>query len=90
MTKSGARFGYTYAPLDGSGANTNCARYFFFSLTADNTQALSFPENTTATVGPSITDLTLRFTADPAKRLMHGRTFVGGIQQPNDTPYYAY
>lgn len=81
---------YTYTPLDGSGANTNCARYFFFSLTADNTQALSFPENTTATIGPSITDLTLRFTADPAKRLMHGRTFVGGIQQPNDTPYYAY
>lgn len=81
---------YTYTALDGSGANTSCARYFFFSLTADNTRALSFPENVSATTGPSITDLTLRFTADPSKRLMHGRTFIGGIQQPNDTPYYSY
>lgn len=81
---------YIYTPLDSSGVNTNCARYFYFSLTADNTQALSFPENINATTGPSITDLTLRFTADPSKRLMHGRTFVGGIQMPNDTPYYTY
>jgi len=81
---------YTYTAKDSSGTNTNCARYFFFSLTADNTQALSFPENVSATTGPSITDLTLRFTADPSKRLMHGRTFIGGIQQPDDTPYYTY
>lgn len=81
---------YTYTPKDGSGTNTNCARYFYFSLTADNTLALSFPENVNATTGPSITDLTLRFTADPSKRLMHGRTFIGGIQMPNDTPYYSY
>ncbi len=80
----------TYTPLDGSGANTNCARYFYFSLTADDTLALSFPEDVTATHGPSITDLTLRYSGDPSKRLMHGRTFVGGLQMPNDTPYYAY
>jgi len=81
---------YTYTALDGSGNNMNCARYFFFSLTADNTQALSFPENVNATTGPSITDLTLRLSSDPGKRLMHGRTFIGGIQMPNDTPYYSY
>lgn len=81
---------YTYTALDGSGNNMNCARYFFFNLTADNTLALSFPENVSATTGPSITDLTLRYTADPSKRLMHGRTFIGGLQQPVDTPYYTY
>ena len=81
---------YTYTALDGSGANMNCARYFFFSLTADNTQALSFPENINATTGPSVTDLTLRFSGDPGKRLMHGRTFINGVQMPNDTPYYSY
>ncbi len=81
---------YTYTALDASGSNMNCARYFFFSLTADNTLALSFPENVSATTGPSITDLTLRLSSDPGKRLMHGRTFIGGIQMPNDTPYYVY
>ncbi len=80
----------SYVPLDGSGASTNCARYYNFSLTADDTQALSFPEDVTATHGPAITDLTLRYSAFPAKRLMHGRTFVGGLQMPDDTPYYPY
>jgi N-acetylneuraminic acid mutarotase len=77
-----------YTPKDGSGATTNCARYFDFSVTVDSSQAFGYPDDVTR--GPTITDLTLQFTADPTKRLMHGRTFTGGLQQPDDTPYYQH
>jgi N-acetylneuraminic acid mutarotase len=76
-----------YTPKNGSGTNTNCARYFYFNVTVDSTQAFGYPDDISR--GPTITDLTLQFTADPSKRLMHGRTFVGGLQQPDDTPYYS-
>lgn len=76
-----------YTPKDGSGNNTNCARYFYFSVTVDSSQAFGYPDDVTR--GPTITDLTLQFTADPNKRLMHGRTFTGGLQQPDDTPAYS-
>ncbi|HVS58348.1 MAG TPA: DUF2341 domain-containing protein [Candidatus Saccharimonadales bacterium] len=75
----------TYTPLDGSGTNTNCARFFYLSMAIDSSQAYGYPDDVTR--GPTITDLTLEFTADPAKRLMHGRTFTGGIQQPDATPF---
>lgn len=77
-----------YAALDGSGTNTNCARYYYFSISIDSSQAFGYPDDVSR--GPTITDLSLNFTADPAKRLMHGRTFVGGLQMPDDTPYYSY
>jgi len=73
-----------YNPLDGSGNNTNCARFFDFNVSVDSSQAFGYPDDVTR--GPTITDLTLEFTADPSKRLMHGRTFTGGVQQPDDTP----
>ncbi len=76
-----------YTPKDGSGVTTNCARFFYFNVTVDSSQAFGYPDDVTR--GPTITDLTLQFTADPSKRLMHGRTFTGGLQQPDDTPYYA-
>lgn len=76
-----------YTPKDGSGTNTNCARYYYFSISVDSSQAFGYPDDVSR--GPTITDLTLNFTADPAKRLMHGRTFVGGLQMPDDTPYYS-
>jgi hypothetical protein len=75
-----------YIPRDGSGTNTNCARFYFFNVTVDSSQAYGYPDDVTR--GPTIADLTLQFTADPNKRLMHGRTFTGGFQQPLDTPYY--
>jgi N-acetylneuraminic acid mutarotase len=77
-----------YTPLNGSGVNTNCARFFYFFVSVDSSQAYGYPDDVTR--GPTITDLTLQFTADPSKRLMHGRTFTGGLQQPDDTPYYAH
>jgi len=78
----------TYTPLNGSGTNTNCARFYYFNVTVDSSQAFGYPDDVSR--GPTIADLTLQFTADPSKRLMHGRTFTGGLQQPIDTPYYSY
>lgn len=74
-----------YTALNGAGSNMNCARYYYMLVTIDSSQAYGYPEDVTR--GPTITDLTLQFTADPSKRLMHGRTFTGGLQQPIDTPY---
>lgn len=76
-----------YVPLDASGSTSNCARFYYFTVNVDSSRAFGFPEDVTR--GPTINDLTLQFTADPSKRLMHGRTFTGGLQQPIDTPYSA-
>jgi hypothetical protein len=73
-----------YVPRNGSGTNTNCARYFYFTVSIDSSQAFGYPEDVTR--GPTIDDLSLFFTADPGKRLLHGKTFTGGLQQPLDTP----
>jgi len=74
-----------YTPLDSSGTTTNCARYFFMNVTISAQQTFGYPDDVSR--GPTITDLTLNFTADPSKRLLHGRTFIDGLQMPNDTPY---
>lgn len=75
-----------YTPLDGSGINTNCARYFNINVSISAQETFGYPDDVSR--GPTITDLTVNFTADPAKRLMHGRTFTNGLQMPIDTPYY--
>ncbi len=75
----------TYTALNGSGGNINCARYFFFSITIDASQTFGYPEDVNR--GPTISDLSLYFTADPSKRLRHGKTFTGGQLQPLDTPF---
>ncbi len=73
-----------YLPLDGSGTNTNFARYYYLAVTIDSSQAYGYPEDVTR--GPTIDDITLFFTSDPSKRLRHGSTFTGGEKQPLDTP----
>lgn len=75
----------TYIPKNSTGGNINCARYFYFFITIDSSQAYGYPEDVTR--GPTIADLTLFFTSDPSKRLRHGKTFTGGEQQPLDTPF---
>jgi hypothetical protein len=73
-----------YTPLDGSGSNINCARYFYFFISIDASRTFGYPEDVNR--GPTIDDLTLFFTSDPGKRLRHGKTFTGGEKQPLDTP----
>ena len=75
----------TYTPLNSTGGDINCARYFYFSITIDGSQAYGYPDDVTR--GPTIADLSLFFTSDPSKRLRHGKTFTGGEQQPLDTPF---
>lgn len=73
-----------FTPKDSGGTNTNFARYYYFSVSIDSSQTFGYPEDVNR--GPTITDLSLFFTADPSKRLIHGKTFIGGEQQPLDTP----
>jgi hypothetical protein len=74
----------TYTPLDGTGANTNFARYFYFNVAIDSSQAWGYPDDISR--GPTLTDISLFFNADPSKRLRHGATFTGGVLQPLNTP----
>lgn len=74
-----------YIPLDGSGVNTNFARYFYLSVSIDVSKAFGNPEDVTR--GPTIDDMALFFTSDPGRRLRHGATFTGGELQPLDTPF---
>jgi len=73
-----------YIPIDDMSVNTQFARFYYFSITIDSTQAYGYPDDFTR--GPTIDDLTLFFTADPSKRLRHGKSFTGGEKQPLDTP----
>lgn len=74
-----------YIPKDGSGNNTQCARYFYFYISIDASKTFGYPEDVNR--GPTIHDLSLFFRSDPSKRLRHGKTFTGGEQQPLDTPF---
>lgn len=74
-----------YIPKDGSGNNISCARYFYFFVSIDASKTFGYPEDVNR--GPTISDLSLFFTADPSKRMRHGKTFTGGEQQPLDTPF---
>lgn len=74
-----------YIPIDGSGMNTNFARYYYLSVSIDSSQAFGYPEDVLR--GPTIDDISLFFTSDPSKRLRHGATFTGGQLQPLDTPF---
>jgi hypothetical protein len=52
-----------YVPINASGTNTNCARFYYFNVTVDSSQAFGYPDDVSR--GPTITDLTLQFTAAP-------------------------
>jgi hypothetical protein len=74
----------TYTPKNSSGSNINCARYYYFYISIDASKTFGYPEDVNR--GPTIYDISLFYTADPSKRLRHGKTFTGGEQQPLDTP----
>jgi hypothetical protein len=74
-----------YVAREAGGGNINCARYFYFFVSIDSSQSFGYPDDVSR--GPTIADLSLFYTADPSKRLIHGKTFTGGEQQPLDTPF---
>lgn len=69
---------------NGGGSGGGCARYYYLNVTIDSQQSYGYPEDVTR--GPTIADLSLYFTASPGQRLLHGKTFNAGEQQPLDTP----
>lgn len=73
-----------YIPKDGSGTNISCARYFFMTVSIDASQTFGYPEDITR--GPTLDNLALFFNSNPGQRLIHGKTFLEGQQQPLDTP----
>lgn len=75
----------TYTPLDSSGTDTDFARWYYFDISIDGSQAYGYPDDVTR--GPTIDDLSLFFSSDPSKRLRHGKTFTGGEKQPLNTPF---
>jgi hypothetical protein len=74
-----------YIPKESGGGNINCARYYYFYVSIDASKTFGYPEDVNR--GPTISDLSLFYTADPSKRMRHGKTFTGGEQQPLDTPF---
>lgn len=73
-----------YIPKNGSGANTTCARYFYLIATVDASQSFGYPEDITR--GPTVTDISFQYFSNPGRRLLHGKSFNDGQQQPLDTP----
>ncbi len=72
-----------YTVKNSGGTNISCSRYFFLNVSIDASQTYGYPDDVTR--GPTLTDLTLFFKANPGQRLLHGKTFIEGNQQPLDT-----
>lgn len=73
-----------YTAKNSSGTNIGCARYFFMTVSIDASQTFGYPEDITR--GPTLDNLALFFNSNPGQRLIHGKTFLEGQQQPLDTP----
>jgi len=73
-----------YVVKNSGGTNISCGRYFFMNVSIDASQTYGYPDDITR--GPTLSDLTLFFRSNAAKRLIHGKTFIEGTQQPLDTP----
>lgn len=87
LPDSNPRVDNPFTAKDSSGTNSNCARYFYMSLSVDAQQTFGFPDDVSR--GPTITDISLQYTATAQQRLLHGRSFVGELQTPDDSPSYA-
>jgi hypothetical protein len=72
-----------YTMKNGAGTDIGCGRYFFMTVSIDASQTYGYPDDITR--GPTLDNLTLFYNSNPGKRLLHGKTFTEGIQQPLDT-----
>ncbi len=73
----------TYTMKNGAGTDIGCGRYYFMTVSIDASQTYGYPDDITR--GPTLDNLTLFFNSNPGKRLIHGKTFIEGLQQPLDT-----
>ncbi len=72
-----------YTVKNSGGTNISCGRYFYLSIYIDASQTFGYPEDVQR--GPTLTDFSLFYQSNPGKRLIHGKTFTEGTQQPLDT-----
>lgn len=72
-----------YIVKDSGGTDIKCSRYFFITVSIDASKTFGYPEDINR--GPTIDNLTLFFKSNPGSRLLHGKTFIEGQQQPLDT-----
>jgi hypothetical protein len=73
----------TYTMKNGAGTDIGCGRYFFMTVSIDASQTYGYPDDISR--GPTLDNLSLFYNSNPGKRLIHGKTFTEGIQQPLDT-----
>jgi len=64
---------YLIQALNSGGTNVGIAFNYFISLTLDDSQSGTFPENSTTT---NVTDITIFYHANPGRRLRHGASFT--------------
>lgn len=72
-----------YIVKNSGGTDIGCSRYFFMNVSIDASKTYGYPDDISR--GPTIDNLTLFFKANPGSRLIHGKTFIEGTQQPLDT-----
>lgn len=72
-----------YIVKDAGGTDIKCSRYFFITVSIDASKTFGYPEDINR--GPTIDNITLFFKSNPGSRLLHGKTFIEGQQQPLDT-----
>lgn len=73
-----------YTAKNSSGTNIGCSRFFFMTISIDASKTYGYPDDITR--GPTLDNLIFYFNSNPGQRLLHGKTFLEGIQQPLDTP----
>jgi hypothetical protein len=72
-----------YTVKNSGGTDIKCSRYFFMNVYIDASQTYGYPDDISR--GPTLDNLTLFFQSNPGQRLIHGKTFIEGTQQPLDT-----
>jgi hypothetical protein len=73
-----------YTAKNGAGTGIGCSRFFFMTISIDASQTYGYPDDITR--GPTLDNLIFFFNSNPGQRLLHGKTFLEGTQQPLDTP----
>ena len=73
-----------YYAKNGAGTDIGCGRYYFINISIDASQTYGYPDDILR--GPTLDNFILFFQSNPGQRLLHGKTFLEGSQQPLDTP----
>ena len=72
-----------YVVKNGAGTDIKCSRYLLMNISIDASQTYGYPDDIGR--GPTLDNFTLFFRSNPGQRLLHGKTFIEGTQQPLDT-----